>query len=110
MLIRPADLPNDCAGLLALDTSFITDRVYQVQATATSFNLVESAIAPPLRKTFSLADELGDQRLWQSRALKKSERSWIASPAVLERWNRRALASLHGAGIVAASARSCWRR
>ena len=52
MLVRPIALPIDRAGLLALDTAFVTDRIYQVRAEAVSFALVETAIIPPLHVNY----------------------------------------------------------
>jgi ribosomal protein S18 acetylase RimI-like enzyme len=42
--------PDDEPGLAALDTSYSTDRIYNVRHGALSFELVEEQIDPPLRR------------------------------------------------------------
>jgi ribosomal protein S18 acetylase RimI-like enzyme len=54
VLIRPLRWPDDLPGLEALDTSFTTDRVYRVRRGALSFELVEEAVDPPIRKAYPL--------------------------------------------------------
>ena len=89
--IRPVDLPRDRMRLLALNTSFVTDRIYAVQATAASFTLVEQAVAPPIRKAFPLDDELGDDRLWQQGFVAEAGDALAGFVALrYEAWNRRA--------------------
>ena len=89
--IRPVVLPRDSVQLLALDTSFTTDRMYTVQAHAASFTLVEQAVASPIRKTFPLADELGDDRLWQQGFVAEVGDALAGFAALrYEAWNRRA--------------------
>ena len=90
-VIRPVDLPRDRDLLRALDTSFTTDRIYAVQATADSFTLAEKTIQPPIRKSFPLDDELGDDRLWQQ-GFVAEDGVRLAGFAALryEAWNRRA--------------------
>jgi len=89
--IRPVDLARDRDRLLALDTAFVTELVYAVQATATSFSLIEQTVSPPIRKAFPLDDELGDDRLWQ-RGFVAEVGDVLAGFAALryEAWNRRA--------------------
>ena len=91
MLVRPIALPIDRAGLLALDTAFVTDRIYQVRAEAVSFALIETAIIPPLHKSFPLQDELGNDRLWQQGFVAEEQGIICGFAAVRhEAWNRRA--------------------
>ena len=90
-MIRPVDLPSDCASLLELDTAFITDRIYTLAATEASFTLVERAVTPPLRKHFSLAEELGEDRLWQQGFVAVADGAIVGFAAVrYEAWSRRA--------------------
>ena len=89
--IRPVALPRDRIGLLALDTSFVTDRIYAVQATAASFTLVEQAVAPPIRKGFPAGGRTGRR---SAVAAGLRGRDWrcagrLCRPA-LRAWNRRA--------------------
>ena len=89
--IRPVDLARDRIRLLALDTSFTTDRIYAVQATATSFSLMEQVVSPPIRKTFPLDEELGDDRLWQQGFVAEAGDALAGFAALrYEAWNRRA--------------------
>ena len=93
MIVRPVDLNTDRVGLLTLDTFFVTDRIYAVAATAASFALIESAVTPPLCKYFSLADELGDDRLWQQGFVSAEDGAILGFAAVrYEVWNRHASA------------------
>ncbi len=91
LILRPVDLPGDSSGLLNLDTSFVTERIYSVEATPASFALVESAVEPPLGKSFPLQDELGDDRLWQQGFVAVDDSTIVGFAAVRhEAWNRRA--------------------
>lgn len=88
--IRPVQLPADRGALLRLDTSFSTDRIYRVDATAASFTLVEELVQPPLRKAFSLEGELEADRLWdEGFVAQQGEQILGFAAARHERWNRR---------------------
>ena len=54
--LRPLRWPDDRASLLALDTSFTTDRVFHLQQTNHGFKLDEAAAEPPIHKSYSLVD------------------------------------------------------
>src|ERR1041384_8309000 len=54
VLLRALRWPEDRASLLALDTSFTTDRVYCLERSAHSFALKEAAIVPAVRKSYPL--------------------------------------------------------
>jgi GNAT superfamily N-acetyltransferase len=58
LTLRSLRWPDDREALLALDTSFTTERVYQVVATAMSFVFHETTITPPLHKVFDLTAEV----------------------------------------------------
>jgi GNAT superfamily N-acetyltransferase len=58
LTLRSLRWPDDREALLALDTSFTTERVYQVVATAMSFVLHETTITPPLHKVYDLTAEV----------------------------------------------------
>lgn len=89
--IRPVDLARDRDRLFALDTAFVTERVYAVQATATSFSLIEQTVSPPIRKAFPLDDELGDDRLWHAGFVAEAGDVLAGFVALrTEAWNRRA--------------------
>ena len=58
IVLRTLTWPEDRAPLLALDTSFTSDRVYRLQQTGRSFTLSEVAVSQPIYKSYSLAGEV----------------------------------------------------
>ena len=58
LTLRSLRWPDDREALLALDTSFTTERVYRLVATAMSFVLHDNAITPPLYKVYDLTAEV----------------------------------------------------
>jgi ribosomal protein S18 acetylase RimI-like enzyme len=58
LILRRLRWPDDRDGLRALDTSFTTERVYRVVATANAFILHDTTVSPPLRKIYDLAGEI----------------------------------------------------
>ena len=58
LTLRSMRWPDDRTALCALDTSFTTERVYRVVATATGFTLHDTTVAPPLHKVYDLTDEV----------------------------------------------------
>ncbi|MCU0492067.1 MAG: GNAT family N-acetyltransferase [Chloroflexaceae bacterium] len=90
MSLRPLHWPSDCNSLLGLDTSFTTDRIYQVVSKGLSFTLEESEITPSLHKAYDLEVE----RLPEFDYVVVCEvDSHIAGLAALkyEEWSRRAI-------------------
>lgn len=92
ILIRTLRWPEDAAALAALDTSLVTDRVYELVADERSFALREVSVVPPLDKRFPLDDLAGD--------VARAERSFVAevggalagfASLRCEAWNRRAI-------------------
>jgi ribosomal protein S18 acetylase RimI-like enzyme len=55
--VRPARWPQDRAGVAALDTAFVTDRVYRLRRDDLAFSLVETAVDPPLRRDYRLGPD-----------------------------------------------------
>jgi ribosomal protein S18 acetylase RimI-like enzyme len=89
--LRPVRLPADRDALLALDRSFTTDRVYRIARTANAFALEVARVDPPLRKTFPLADDLGDERAWREGVVAESDGELVGFAAYsFQRWNQRA--------------------
>ncbi len=94
--IRPAVFPADAAAVAALDTSFTTERIYQLHRADWTFALVETVVAPPIVKAFPLDDAFDDDfdasaGAWSSAVVAEREGSVIGFAAVtFERWNRRA--------------------
>jgi len=58
LTLRNLRWPEDRQAILALDTSFTTERVYQVVASALAFFLRETAVTPPLHKVYDLTAEV----------------------------------------------------
>jgi ribosomal protein S18 acetylase RimI-like enzyme len=58
LTLRSLRWPDDREALLALDTSFTTERVYRVVATAVAFAIHDTAITPPLYKVYDLTAEV----------------------------------------------------
>jgi ribosomal protein S18 acetylase RimI-like enzyme len=90
--IRALRWPEDAAALAALDTSLVTDRIYELVADERSFTLREVPVDPPLHKRFPLDDLAGD--------VGRAERSFVAeiggtvagfASLRCEAWNRRAI-------------------
>jgi hypothetical protein len=52
--IRPAAFEQDCDAIAALDTSFETDTIFELQRVGRGFQLTERSIAPPIAKVFRL--------------------------------------------------------
>jgi ribosomal protein S18 acetylase RimI-like enzyme len=88
--IRPIRLPEDQGAVLQLDTSFTTERIYRVAATALSFTLVEESIQPALYKSFALTDEFETERMWEYATVAEENGSIVGFIALRsEIWNRR---------------------
>jgi ribosomal protein S18 acetylase RimI-like enzyme len=89
--LRPVQLPADRAALLALGRSFTTELVYRVERTADGFVLAEASVAPPLRKTFPLADDLGAERAWRHGVVAEADGELVGFAAyTFQQWNQRA--------------------
>ena len=58
LTLRSLHWPDDRQAVLALDTSFTTERVYRVVATAGSFVLHDTTLMPPLQKVYDLTAEV----------------------------------------------------
>jgi ribosomal protein S18 acetylase RimI-like enzyme len=58
LTLRTLRWPADREALLTLDTSFTTERVYRVVATAAAFVLHDTAMTPALQKVYDLTAEL----------------------------------------------------
>lgn len=90
LAFRPVDVMRDRAGLLSLDTTFHSKRIYTVQRSEAAFVLVEATASPPVVKAFALDEELGDDRLWEHGFVAEEAGRIVGFVAVrLEPWNRR---------------------
>ncbi|HEY5006751.1 MAG TPA: GNAT family N-acetyltransferase [Caulobacteraceae bacterium] len=90
LTVRSAVLPQDAAGIAALDTSFTTTQVYDVAVVGEVVRLTPRGLDAPLTKRFPL-DDLGDPE-------RPYDRAWVAVDGVAivgfaatsyASWNRR---------------------
>src|SRR4051794_34856101 len=85
------DWPSDRAALLALDTSYVSDRTLRLELGARSVSLVEQVLPAAMRRTYRLddiVDALADYA-WVRVARDGGSVVGLAALA-LEAWNRRA--------------------
>ena len=88
--IREARLPDDAAAIQAIDTSFTTDVVYDVEASGDGFALRERRLAAPLTKRFPLDDVRADDRPWSRGFVAVDDDACAGFAACgFEAWNRR---------------------
>jgi ribosomal protein S18 acetylase RimI-like enzyme len=88
--IREARLPDDAAAIEAIDTSFVTDVVFDVEATGDGFGLRERGLAAPLTKRFPLDDLRRDDRPWSHACVAEEGATCVGFAAAgFEPWNRR---------------------
>lgn len=92
MRFAPCTGPTIGRRLLALDTSFTTDRVFHLEQTNHGFNLDEAAVEQPVNKSYSLVDavDLIPNHEWVTIAEHNHEVAGVAS-LMIEAWNRRAV-------------------
>jgi ribosomal protein S18 acetylase RimI-like enzyme len=90
--VRSLSWPADRPALLALDTSFVTDRVYQVMHTNRSFTLNAVSVTPPLRKDYLFANEVDTLPAFDHVMVAKIDETLVGVAALkIEDWNRRAI-------------------
>jgi ribosomal protein S18 acetylase RimI-like enzyme len=88
---RPVRLPEDIPALMRLDTSFTTDRIYQVKSEGLAFRLIEQMLDQPLVKDFPLEGELDEDRMWNYGMVAEADEEIVGFGALrIEHWNRRA--------------------
>jgi len=88
--IREARLPEDAAAIEAIDTSFVTDVIYDVEASGDGFALSERRLAAPLTKRFPLDDLRSSERPWSHAFVAEADARCVGFAAAgLELWNRR---------------------
>jgi GNAT superfamily N-acetyltransferase len=90
--LRPLRWPDDRASLLALDTSFETDRIFHLQLTDHGAKLDEAAVEPPFHKSYSLVDAVNliASHDWVTIAEYDHAVAGVAAMTI-EAWNRRAV-------------------
>jgi GNAT superfamily N-acetyltransferase len=90
LLIRAARLPEDAPAIAAIDTSFTTDLIYDVEATPHGLALIDRRLAAPLTKRFPLDDLSSDDRPWpHAFVAEEGGRCAGFAAAAFEPWNRR---------------------
>lgn len=88
--IREARLPDDAAAIEAIDTSFATDAVFDVEAGGDGFSLRERRLSAPLAKRFPLEDVQADDRPWSHGFLAEDGGVCVGFAACgFDPWNRR---------------------
>lgn len=105
--IRPLRWPADRDAILALDTSFTTDRVYRLEQQEHSFALAVEPVTPPRRKHYDLGADSDTLPHCEHVLVAEIDASLIGLAALkIEAWNRRAViwhfyvdASYRGQGI-----------
>lgn len=90
--VRPLQWPADRAALHALDTSFVTNQVYQIAQTEHAFALTTVPITPPLRKDYQFMHEVDTLPTFDQVVVAECDAT-IAGVAALnvEAWNHRAI-------------------
>lgn len=90
--LRSLDWPADRPALVALDTSFRTDRVYEVIRHARSFALRPVPVSPPLHKDYRFADDVDSLPGFDQVLVAERDAAVVGIAALkMESWNRRAV-------------------
>jgi ribosomal protein S18 acetylase RimI-like enzyme len=90
--LRPLRSPDDRESLLALDTSFTTDRVFRLERTAHMVTLDEMAADPPIQKSYSLASDVDLLSRHDWVLIAEDDQKVVGMAAMtFEAWNRRAV-------------------
>lgn len=88
--VRAARLPDDADAIQALDTSFVTDSIYEVGSTGLGFALREHRLAEPLVKLFPLDDLHDEARPWSHAFVAEDAGGCVGFAAAgFEPWNQR---------------------
>ncbi len=88
--IRQARLPDDAAAIEAIDTSFTTHVIVDVEARTDGFALRERRLEAPITKRFPLDDVRRDERPWSHGFVAEADGACVGFAAAgLEPWNRR---------------------
>ena len=90
--LRPLRWPDDRAALLALDTSFTTDRLFRLERTDRGFRLDDVATELLIHKSYSLDDgvDIIPNHDWVRVTEHDHGIAGVASMTI-ETWNRRAV-------------------
>jgi ribosomal protein S18 acetylase RimI-like enzyme len=90
--LRPPCWPDDRESLLALDTSFTSDRIFRLERTDQMVTLVEVAADPPIHKSYSLAIDVDLFSRYDWVQIAEHDRKVVGMAVLtIEAWNRRAV-------------------
>ncbi|HEY3038721.1 MAG TPA: GNAT family N-acetyltransferase [Pyrinomonadaceae bacterium] len=90
-MLRPLKWPTDRAALLALDTTFVTDRFYRLEQAARSISLEETMATSPIRKSYPLNSKVDAFPTMSWVQVAQDADAVVGLAAMrLEQWNRRA--------------------
>jgi GNAT superfamily N-acetyltransferase len=88
--IRLADRKRDRAAVAAIDTSFETDRVFDVVRTPRSLALVERALPAPREKRYSMVEAFAPWSSWDTAWIAEADGAAAGFAAVeFEAWHAR---------------------
>jgi ribosomal protein S18 acetylase RimI-like enzyme len=89
-LIRSALLPGDAAAIAAIDTSFTTSQIYEIETAADGFRIVLRDLEQPLTKRFPLDDlESPDRPYADAWVALEDDRPVGFAAASFQTWNGR---------------------
>ena len=90
--LRSLSWPEDRASLIALDTSFITDRIFRLERSGNRFELSEVAVVPAIEKSYALASDIDamPDYDWVQIAERDGEVVGVAAMTI-QAWNQRAM-------------------
>ena len=113
IVLRDLSWPEDRATLLALDTSFTSDRVYRLQRAGRCLTLQEVVISQPVHQYYLLASEVESLASLGWVHIASDAGAVVGVVGVgLQQWNRRA--TLHhlyvGRGLVIEGSGGRWWR
>jgi ribosomal protein S18 acetylase RimI-like enzyme len=87
--IRPAQFPEDEPGIAAIDTSFTTESIFEIEVGPRAFRLIQTPI-PPRVKRFAIYDLGRDWREWDEAHVATDKGRIIGFVASsYQFWNRR---------------------
>jgi len=89
MSIREMDREADRAGVLALDTSFVTTSIFDVVVTPRRIELVERALATPLTKRYPIDDAFAHWAMWETAFVADDGRICGFAAVAYESWHAR---------------------
>lgn len=87
--ITEADRVHDRNGILALDTAFDTDQIFDLVVGKHDIALARRVLPRPLTKRFPIADAFADWATWQFGFVARDEKICGFAAAEYEAWHKR---------------------